>query len=133
MDNIQLDILSGRLEINMGSILENLVAQQLTAGDFSLHYYDSNKYGEIDFVLQNGMDIDLIEVKSGSDYRRHKALDNIISVEEWSISNAYVLCKGNIEVEKSITYLPWYMVMFLRRTQLPKNLIHEIDISELKG
>jgi len=132
MDNIQLDILSGRLEINMGSILENLIAQQLKASGFLLYYYDSNKHGEVDFVVQSGMRIDLIEAKSGSDYKRHKALNNILSVGEWNIGNAYVLCQGNIEAGISVTYLPWYLVMFLRQTQLPKSLIHEIDISELK-
>jgi hypothetical protein len=115
----------------MGSILENLIAQQLKAGGFLLYYYDSSKHGEVDFILQNGMRIDLIEVKSGSNYRRHKALDNILSVEEWNIGNAYVLCKENIKAVNNITYLPWYLVMFLHRTQLPKTLIHKIDISEL--
>jgi len=132
MDNIQLDILNGHLEINMGSILENLIAQQLKANDFSLYYYDSNRHGEVDFIVQNGMHIDLIETKSGSDYKKHKALDNILSVGEWSFGNAYVLCQGNIEATINVTYLPWYMVMFIRRTKLPKSLIYEIDISEIK-
>jgi len=131
MDNIQLDILRGRLEINMGSILENLIAQQLKSGGFSLNYYDSTKHGEIDFVVQNGMRIDLIEAKSGSDYRSHKALDSILIVGEWSFGNAYVLCQGNIEVGEGVTYLPWYLVMFLRKTQAPKDLTYEVDISEL--
>jgi hypothetical protein len=131
MDSIQLDILNGSLEINMGSILENLIAQQLKAGGFHLYYFDSNKHGEIDFIVQNGMRVDLVEVKSGNDYRKHKALDNILSIGEWSFGNAYVLCKGNIEEGGSVTYLPWYMVMFLRRAKLPNNLTYEIDISGL--
>ena len=131
MDNIQLDILNGRLEINMGSILENLIAQQLKTGGFNLNYFDSNKHGEVDFIVQNGMRIDLIEVKSGSDYRRHKALDNILIVGEWSFGNAYVLCQGNIDVEGSVTYLPWYLVMFLHQIKLPKDLTYKIDISQL--
>ncbi len=44
-----------RLDINMGSILENIIAQELKANGFILNYFDSKKYGEIDFVLQNGM------------------------------------------------------------------------------
>ena len=131
LDNIQLDILNGRLDINMGSILENLIAQQLKAGGYHLNYFDSNKYGEVDFIVRSGMHIDLIEAKSGSDYKRHKALDNILIVGEWNFSNAYVLCKGNIESEGSVTYLPWYMAMFLRQIKLPKDLTYEIDISEL--
>jgi hypothetical protein len=117
----------------MGSILENLIAQQLKAGGFHLYYFDSNKHGEIDFVVQNGMRVDMVEVKSGSDYRRHKALDNILSIGEWNFGNAYVLCQGNIEAEGSVTYLPWYLAMFLRQIKMPNNLTYEIDISGLKG
>jgi len=133
MDNIQLDILSGRLEINMGSILENLIAQQLKASDFSLNYYDSGKHGEVDFIVQNGMSIDLIEVKSGNDYKKHKALDNTLAVGEWNFGNAYVLCRGNIEAGESVTYLPWYLVIFLRKAKLPEGLTYEVDISGLSG
>ena len=133
MDNIQLDILNGSLEINMGSILENLIAQQLKASGFHLNYFDTNKHGEVDFVLQNGMHIDLIETKSGSDYKKHKALDNILSVGEWNFGNAYVLCQGNIAAEGGVTYLPWYLVMFIRQSKLPKDLTYEIDVSPIRG
>lgn len=131
MDNIQLDILNGRLEINMGSILENVIAQQIKSAAFSLYYYDSTKHGEVDFVAQNGMHIDLVEVKSGGDYKKHKALDNVLAVGEWSFANAYVLCQDNLTVEGSVTYLPWYLVMFLRPAQIPKGLTYEVDLSGL--
>lgn len=131
MDNIQLDILNGRLEINMGSILENAIAQQLKSNGFSLYYYDSQKLGEVDFVVQNGMHINLIEVKSGKDYKKHHALDNVLGINEWKFGSSYVLCPGNLAVENGITYLPWYMVMFLRGAQIPKGLTYEVDISDL--
>lgn len=131
MDNIQLDILNGRLEINMGSILENVIAQQLKSAGFSLYYYDSSKHGEVDFVTQNGMHIDLVEVKSGSDYRKHKALNNVLAVGEWNFSNAYVLCRDNLTVEGGVAYLPWYMIIFLRPVQIPKGLNYEVDLSGL--
>ena len=130
-DNIQLDILNGRWEINMGSILENVIAQQLKSGAFSLYYYDSAKHGEVDFVAQNGMNIDLVEVKSGGDYKKHKALDNVLAVGDWSFANAYVLCGDNLTVEGGVTYLPWYLVMFLRPAQIPKGLTYEVDLSGL--
>lgn len=131
MDNIQFEILNGRLEINMGSILEGVIAQQLKANGFVLRYYDSKRHGEIDFVIQNGMRIDLAEVKSGGDYKKHKALDNVLGVEGWSFGGVYVLCADNIETENGITYLPWYLVMFLRPAQVPKGLTYEVDISDL--
>lgn len=132
MDNIQFPLLSGDLSINLGSILENAVAQQLRANGFDLYYYDSTKHGEVDFVIQNGMEVGLIEVKSGNDYKKHAALDNILSVDEWKLQNAYVLCKGNVEKENGITYLPWYFVMFIKRSALPESLKYEIDLSNLE-
>ncbi|EXG78472.1 ATP-binding protein [Cloacibacillus evryensis] len=133
MDNIQFEILNGRLEINMGSILEDAIALQLKANGFILRYYDSKRHGEVDFVIQNGMRIDLAEVKSGGDYKKHKALDNVLGVEGWSFGGVYVLCADNIETENGITYLPWYLVMFLRPAQVPKGLTYEVDISDLRS
>ena len=133
MDNIQFDLLNGNLSINMGSILENAIAQQLKSNGLALNYFDSAKHGEVDFVIQNGMSVDLIEVKSGSDYTKHKALDNVLSVDEWKFRNAFVLCKDNIHCDEKVTYLPWYMVMFIRRSGIPKGFTFEVDISGLMG
>ena len=131
MENIQFEILKGNLEVNLGSILENVIAQSLKANDFSLNYFDSLKYGEVDFVIQNGVHAELIEVKSGRDYKKHKALDNILLVNEWNFNNAYVLCRDNISKQGAITYLPWYMIMFIRKNQNIKELKYEVDISGL--
>ena len=54
-----------------------------------------------------------VEVKSGADYRRHKALDNVLAVGEWGIDRSIVLCAHNVERAEKSLYLPWYMVMFL--------------------
>ena len=70
--------------------------------EYNLYYYDSSKLGEIDFVIQNGMHIDLIEVKSGNNYISHKALDNILNINNWNFKNAYVLCKDNIKLSEKI-------------------------------
>lgn len=99
MENVQFALLHGDLQINMGSILENVVAQELKAHGFQLNYYDGKKTGEIDFVLQNGMQVDLLEVKSGKDFKRHPALDRMRRVEGWRFGQATVLCKGNVAVE----------------------------------
>lgn len=131
MENIQFSILNGDLSINMGSILENVVAQQLKANGFSLNYFDSKKYGELDFIIQNGTHVDLLEVKSGNDFKKHNALLKILSVDNWTMQNAYVLCSGNIETTETITYLPWYMVMFLAPEQIKNGTIYKIDISGL--
>ena len=54
----------GNVEVNLGSVLENLFAQQLHANGFALRYYNSKRLGEVDFVIQNGRDITPIEIKS---------------------------------------------------------------------
>ena len=131
MENIQFPILNGDLTVNMGSILENAIAQQIKTNGFSLNYYDSKKHGELDFVIQSGTHIDLVEVKSGNDYTKHNALDKVLAVDNWSIRNAYVFCPGNIDVTANITYLPWYMVMFLAPEKIATGTVFEIDISGL--
>lgn len=117
----------------MGSILENVVAQELKAHGFQLNYYDGKKTGEIDFVLQNGMQVDLLEVKSGKDFKRHSALDRMRRVEGWKFGQATVLCKGNVAVENGVRYLPWYMTLFLGPYQPPKEMKYEIDLSALQN
>ena len=131
MENIQFDILRGNLDINLGSVLENVMAQQLKANGFLLYYFDSTKHGEIDFVIQNGMNVDLIEIKSGKDYKTHRALDKIRNVSEWKFGKSIVFCKGNIEEENGITYLPFYTVLFYTPPTFPENFKYEIDISGL--
>jgi len=131
MQNIQFDILNGNLEINLGSILENVMAQQLKSNGLALNYFDSKKYGELDFVIQNGLHIDLVEIKYGKDYKKHAALNNILAVKEWKINKTYVFCKGNIKVDNNIVYLPWYEIMFLKPDQIPQGMKYEIDLSNL--
>lgn len=131
MENIQYPILQGDLSINLGSVLENAIAQQLKSNGYSLYYYDSKKMGEIDFVIQDGIGVDLLEVKSGNDYKKHPTLTNVLKNPGWSFEKAYVLCGDNIQVEERITYLPWYLVMFIKRQQLPSNTIYEVDVSAL--
>ncbi|NMN02112.1 ATP-binding protein [Bifidobacterium panos] len=130
--NAQFDILGGGLQVNMGSIVENFVAQELKAHGFGLHYFNGKRYGEVDFVVQSGNDVLPIEVKSGNDWAKHKALDNIMNVDEWNLGQAYVLCKGNVAQDGKIAYLPLYMSMFLEPVQLPERLPYEVDLSALE-
>ena len=132
MENVQFGILNGELQINMGSILENMIAQQLKANGFRLNYFDGKRTGEIDFVIQNGMGIELLEVKSGNDYKTHSALNKIRNTEGWKFSKAAVFCKGNVESENSVWYYPWYMILFAKPFQAPKEMKYEIDLSALQ-
>jgi predicted AAA+ superfamily ATPase len=114
ISDVTLDILSKNVNINYGSIYENVVAQELTAHGFNLYYYNSKRYGELDFVLESrtGMIIP-VEVKSGKDYRRHVALSNIMEVADYVFADAFVLCDANVKVKDKVTYLPIYMASCL--------------------
>lgn len=131
MENVQFDLLNGRLEANLGSILENVIAQQLKANGYALYYFDTKKYGEVDFVVSGGIHTRLVEVKSGKDYKLHHALNNIRSVSQWRFRDSIVLCRGNVEAEDGILYLPWYMMIFICPEQPPKGLIYQVDLSAL--
>lgn len=43
LENVQFDILQGNLAVNMGSVLENVFAQQLKANGFMLRYLNKNQ------------------------------------------------------------------------------------------
>ncbi|HIV15811.1 MAG TPA: ATP-binding protein [Candidatus Avisuccinivibrio pullicola] len=113
-ENIQFKILSGDLSVNMGSILENAFAQELVAHGFKLRYFNRHGIGELDFVVQQGGEVAIVEIKSGEDYRTHAALNNALKIKEWGIKKALVFCKGNVAQEGAVTYLPWYMTMFFK-------------------
>ena len=64
---IQLRLLQHETAINFGSIYENVAAQELTAHGYTLYYYNSKKFGELDFVIERGGRVLPIEIKSGKD------------------------------------------------------------------
>lgn len=109
----KLKIVNGVAGINKGGIFENVVAQELTAHGYASYYYVSKKFGELDFVLEHDGQVLPIEVKSGKDYTRHCALDNVLNVEEYGIPEAFVFSSANISVDGKVVYYPVYMAMFL--------------------
>ena len=72
-----------------------------------------------------------IEIKSGKDYYRHNAMDNVLNLSDYEIAEGYVFCNGNIEVRDKITYFPIYMLMCLSRKELPHEVIFNSDFSDL--
>lgn len=131
MDNIQFELLMGNVEANMGSILENVFAQQLKSNGFELHYFDSKKIGELDFVLQKGAGIGLVEIKSGNDFKKHPAMRHALEVKQWKFNESIVFTKSNVEIDGEITYLPWYMIIFFNNKVELKELIYTVDLSGL--
>lgn len=130
-DGIQFKVLMGDDAINYGSIFENVVAQELLAHGFNdLYYYNSKKMGEVDFVVEFKGAVFPIEVKSGKDYARHRALNNILDCHEYIIPESVVLCNDNCSVKNKVTYAPIYMVMFIHKEQ-PVDIKFSLDLSGL--
>lgn len=110
----KLKIINKESDINKGAVFENVVAQELHAHGYPLYYYNSKKFGEIDFIVeQNGKSLP-IEVKSGKAYNKHSALNNLLDVKEYGIEGAFIFTNDNVKIEGKFNYLPIYMVMFLR-------------------
>ena len=110
----KLKIVSNETDINKGAVYENVVAQELHAHGYPLYYYNSKKLGELDFVIEQAGEILPIEVKSGKNYEKHSALDNVIEVSEYGVKGAYIFTNDNIREKEKLTYLPIYMVMFMK-------------------
>lgn len=110
-------LLSDKLEVNLGYIYENVVAQMLVAKGNNLFYYTmgserSNHLYEIDFLISQGNKICPIEVKSGN-YRAHKSLDVFCDKFSNRIGEKYVVHTKDYKWENGINYIPVYMVPFL--------------------
>jgi predicted AAA+ superfamily ATPase len=113
MDGIQSAVLMGDIRINEGAIAENAVAAELVKRKIPLYYYDKKTRMELDFVFKDKGRISIIEVKSGSEYRRHAALDNAYADNPEKFNRRIVLCRGNVEAaDNGVVYLPLYMAMF---------------------
>ena len=115
-------LLFGKLEVNEGMLVENVVAQMLTASGNKLFFYSKASYVaeermEIDFLLQknkvtNRHNIHPIEVKSGTNYTLSSLKKCMKKFGEYMTAPT-VIHAGDLKVEDGITYLPLYMTPLL--------------------
>lgn len=117
--NNLLPILNDEKSINLGSIYENVVAQELKAHGHHLFYYDNRQRGEVDFLIDDYLQLSVlpIEVKSGKDYMVHSALSKMVSVPDYYVQSGVVLSnEREVKQVGKILYLPIYYVMFIDST-----------------
>ncbi len=109
-------VLDDIVSINLGSVYEAVVAEELKAHGHSLYYYDNKAKGEVDFLLNDYDNLSVlpVEVKSGKDYTVHSALNSFLSNPDYNIKSGIVLSnERNVYTENGVTYMPVYYVMFL--------------------
>lgn len=125
-------VLRDELSVNLGTVYESLVAQELRAHGYKLYYYDNKKKGEVDFLINDAHTVRVlpIEVKSGKDYTEHSALTKFLDDKEYRINQGIVLSnEQSVYEEKGIWYMPIYYVMFQQRDEVEED---ELILPELK-
>lgn len=115
-------LLFGKLEVNEGMLVENIVAQMLAASGNKLFFYGKSSEKaeermEIDFLLQKDKvtsrhNIRPIEVKSGKNYTLSSLTKCMVRFGEY-MTTPTVLHAADYKVEQGITYLPLYMTPLL--------------------
>ena len=120
-------VLTDERSVNLGSVYESVVAQELAAHGHKLFYYDNKQKGEVDFLVDDYRNIGVlpVEVKSGKDYSTHNALDNLLNTPDYGVKSALVLSNsGEIRTDGKTTYLPVYSVMFLNADEVNPNEVY---------
>lgn len=116
-------LMFGKLEVNEGMLVENMVAQMLTAAGHRLFFFSqydvkiTENRMEIDFLIQkrnisSRHNISPVEVKSSNRYRL-TSLDKCIRKYGSYLSTPYVLHTADMKTEGNVRFLPLYMTPLL--------------------
>lgn len=89
----------------LGAVAENYVAQAFTSNLIPLLYWKNDNTAEVDFVIQKGIDVIPIEVKSGL---RVRSRSLGIFLNQYHCPYAIRLSKKNFGYENNIKSVPLY-------------------------
>lgn len=126
---IQRLILYGKLEANLGMVMENLVGQMIVASGRKLYFYaksdndNADERMEVDFLVAKNRigsrhNISVIEVKK----TKRIALSSLTKFKakfSANLANSYVVHTGAFIVEKDLVKLPVYLLPFLLNSVQP--------------
>lgn len=122
-NELYLKLALGKLEVNEGMLVENIVAQMLKASGHELFFYSNNSKDsaedrmEIDFLVSkplitNRHNISPIEVKSSNSYTI-TSLNKLRTKFAPMLAESYVLHPADVEVKDGVVYLPLFMASLL--------------------
>ena len=121
-NDIYQKLLTNKLEVNKGMLMENIVSQMLVSGGNRLYYYQSSSIHaqdrmEIDFLIakdkiSNRHNISPIEVKSGK-YNAFTSIDKFTHKYKQYIDQVYILTKDDLHITNDKIFLPLYMAGLL--------------------
>ena len=123
-EDIHNRILTDRIELNKGMLVENVVAQMIRAAGHELYYYANSDREvaanrmEIDFLLEKPTltrrhNIRPVEVKSGRSYS-YTSLDKFCRKFSQMLDKPYILHVNELgESPEGVIQLPLYMTQLL--------------------
>ena len=110
-------LLSDKLNINLGYLYENVVAQIIKASNNDLYYCSWRKKNsthsyEIDFLLTNKGKVLPFEIKS-SNIISHDSINEFINKYHSVVGQSYLICKKDVNKDGSLLIKPFYMLPFI--------------------
>lgn len=121
-EEIYKKILFGKLNLNEGMLMENIVAQMLRTSGHKLFFFSSSSPQakdrmEIDFLIAKSKvtskhNITPIEVKSGKNYTLN-SMNKFINKYSEQVATPIVIHAADYKSDNGIEYLPIYMTPFL--------------------
>ena len=116
-EDIYKKLLSDKLDINLGFLYENAVAQIINSTNRELYFHtwrkkDSTHSYEVDFIISNKSKIMPLEVKSGLT-KNHHSIDEFIKKYSSRINKSIVLSGHDVSHENMLLFKPIYFLPFI--------------------
>lgn len=112
------DIVLRDIYSNHGAFMECAIAGALHKKGYPLYFYaKSNSTLEVDFVLRDGQDVVLLEVKSGKN-KRSRSLTLLMSEKNRRRVGIKVM-ESNVETVNGIIKMPLFAPAFFRDAEVP--------------
>ncbi len=110
-------LLSDKLDIDLGYLFENAVAQMLAAKNRELYYHTWKKENsthsyEIDFLVTRKNKVIPIEVKSSS-VKKHESMDEFVRKYSKCVGERYLVSQKDVSSDGMLKLRPIYMVPIL--------------------
>ena len=116
-EDIYKKLLSDKLDLNLGYLYENAVAQMIKAAKRELYYHtwrkqESTHSYEVDFIVTSHAKIVPLEVKSGST-KYHNSIDAFSAKYSRNIYQSIVISSNDVKNEQMLLFKPIYFLPFI--------------------
>ena len=113
-------LLSDKLDINLGYLFENMVAQMIASSGRNLFYHtwrkeNSTHQYEVDFLIIKNGKISPIEVKSSS-VRYHSSITEFAKKYSSQVNEQYLISQKDVGKEGMLKLKPIYLLPFILET-----------------